>query len=886
MELGRMSQEEQTSRMAVLLFTDMVESVALERRLGTEAYSRLLRRHHQLFQEVLTKLGAGKIHLDTGDGFLSEFTTSADAVNAALLFQASLSQEKWETEAPKVRIGLHQGQLAEIRVDPDSPGKVVGISVSIASRVMGVAQPGQILMSRPVYDDARQFVREHPIARFSPPSPAPALQWKSHGSYLFKGADAPMELFEVGAFGTLPLTSPPDSDKARRLEPTQEPKEDHPRPRFLRPATGAALTALCGLMLFTMPFGERWTHASYDYLCRFGSRTVTNKVVLVLMDNEARDKLQQPREQRWDRSIHAKLLNRLADEGCPLVVLDAFFRQSGEGASDQSLIAALRRLQHVVLMAEQAGAAHPGLAAARPIFPTEALLAAAGTNWGVAWYDADLDLVVRRHWPFPSPGPYPSLPWTAARLAGANLSDVPKERWLRYYGANGAWANLSYHLAFQETSNYFHDKVVFIGNKPATTLPDGEKDKFRTPFTSWTGETASGVELHATAFLNLVNSDWLQRPPWAMELVLILLAGAGFGATLCRFRPLIAVGVAVASVLIVGIGAVLLSYFTGFWFPWLVVAGGQVPCALAWALSPAPARPKARPSPARTVVLTSPGEKLPDAPEYELFNPPFGEGGFGKVWLARNAIGQWQALKAIYLAKFGDNPGPYEAEFKGLQKYKPVSEKHPGLLRIDLVSRKKEAGYFYYVMELGDSRTPGWEQNPATYKPKDLESLRKQADGRQLPFAECVRIGTILADALDFLHRQGLTHRDIKPSNVIFVNGRPKLADVGLVTDIRPPELVHTWVGTAGYMPPPPERPGTAQADIYALGMVLYVISTGRDPELFPALSTTLMERSAHADYIRLNAIILKACQPDCTQRYQTTGGMLQALQELQPAVN
>jgi serine/threonine protein kinase len=189
-------------------------------------------------------------------------------------------------------------------------------------------------------------------------------------------------------------------------------------------------------------------------------------------------------------------------------------------------------------------------------------------------------------------------------------------------------------------------------------------------------------------------------------------------------------------------------------------------------------------------------------------------------------------------------------------------------------------------MELGDSRTPGWEQNPTTYKPNDLESVRKQSDGRRLPFAECVRIGTILADALDFLHRQGLTHRDIKPSNVIFVNGRPKLADVGLVTDIRPPELVHTWVGTAGYMPPPPERTGTAQADIYALGMVLYVISTGRDPDLFPALSTTLMERSGHADSIRLNAVILKACQPDCAQRYQTTSEMLRALQELQQAVS
>src|SRR6266498_732870 len=112
-----MSHNDQSSRLAVLLFTDMVDSLALERRLGTEAYARLLKSHHQLFQQALQAVGAGKIHFDSGDGFLSEFGTAAEAVNAALLFQSLLRETKWESDSPKVRIGIHQGQLAEIRVD-------------------------------------------------------------------------------------------------------------------------------------------------------------------------------------------------------------------------------------------------------------------------------------------------------------------------------------------------------------------------------------------------------------------------------------------------------------------------------------------------------------------------------------------------------------------------------------------------------------------------------------------------------------------------------------------------------------------------------------------------------------------------------------------------
>ena len=56
---------------------------------------------------------------------------------------------------------------------------------------------------------------------------------------------------------------------------------------FSKSALGAAAAVLCGLMLWKMPLGEPWVNASYDYLFRFGAHAVTNRVTLILMDNEA-----------------------------------------------------------------------------------------------------------------------------------------------------------------------------------------------------------------------------------------------------------------------------------------------------------------------------------------------------------------------------------------------------------------------------------------------------------------------------------------------------------------------------------------------------------------------------------------------------------------------
>ena len=650
---------------------------------------------------------------------------------------------------------------------------------------------------------------------------------------------------------------------------------------FLKTALGAVLAVLCGLMLWKTPPGVPWVNASYDYLFRFGSHPVTNKVALILMDNAAFAQFHQQREQPWDRGLHAQLLNKLADDGAEMVVMDSFFRATNDPAKDAALASAMRRQKHIVLMAEQAKVTLPGLAGAEPTLPTEPFLSAAGTNWGVANLDPDPDHIVRQHWPFPSTsGPYPSLPEAAAKLAGAELGDVPQERWLRYYGQNGAWTTLSYQFATNEPANYFSNQIVFIGTEPETSVPDdNEPDKFRTPYTRWTNEASGGVEILATTFLNLMNGDWLRRPAAGIEFAIFIASGILLGGGLCRMKIMAAGICAAAGAVIISLAAVSLSYFTNYWFPWLAITGGQIPCALAWAVGTNIYRAQRAAALSRQAVEEI--EEAPEIPGYVLFHPPFGEGAYGKVWLARNEQGQWRALKVIFLAKFDQNLDPYEREFKGISRYKAVSDQHPGLLRVDFVSEKLD-GYFYYVMELGDPLETGWEHEPSTYKPRDLVSERARAHGRRLPVRECVRIGIALANALDFLHRQGLTHRDIKPQNIIFVNGQPKLADMGLIAEIRPPDQERTLIGTPGYMPPPPERPGTPQADIYSLGMVLYVLSTGRNAAFFPEIATTLVENKEPADFFPLNAVILKACQPDCTQRYASAAEMHRALEEVQ----
>ena len=240
-----------------------------------------------------------------------------------------------------------------------------------------------------------------------------------------------------------------------------------------------------------------------------------------------------------------------------------------------------------------------------------------------------------------------------------------------------------------------------------------------------------------------------------------------------------------------------------------------------------------------------------------------GRGSSGKVWLSRSAVtGGYHAVKIIRRANFTEE-APFLRELKGIRKFEPISRSHPGFVNILHVGQDEAQGCFYYTMELADGVLSDTAPDSDQYQVKTIEQLIRE--GRRLSVDEVLELGLRLSDALHHLHEAGLVHRDIKPSNILFVAGRPKLADIGLVTE---EEDAHSLVGTPGYIPP--EGPGSRQADVFALGKVLYECLTGLDRSRFPDLPTFFDGHPDQQGFLELNEIILKACHQDFRQRYQT----------------
>lgn len=202
-----------------------------------------------------------------------------------------------------------------------------------------------------------------------------------------------------------------------------------------------------------------------------------------------------------------------------------------------------------------------------------------------------------------------------------------------------------------------------------------------------------------------------------------------------------------------------------------------------------------------------------------------GAGGMGEVYEALDPrLGRRVAIKVLHegLASDADRVARFEREARAA-----AALTHPHI--VTLYSVEEAAGRRFLTMELVEGHTLEAEVVPGG-----------------LPLGRLLEIGISLADALAAAHQRGIIHRDLKPGNVMLdASGRIKVLDFGLAK-LEPladattiiegsggvPTREGALLGTFPYMAPEQLRgePASSAVDLFALGVVLFELGTGRRP--------------------------------------------------------
>jgi serine/threonine protein kinase/Tol biopolymer transport system component len=205
---------------------------------------------------------------------------------------------------------------------------------------------------------------------------------------------------------------------------------------------------------------------------------------------------------------------------------------------------------------------------------------------------------------------------------------------------------------------------------------------------------------------------------------------------------------------------------------------------------------------------------------YEIV-APIGAGGMGEVYKARDTRLDRSVAVKVLPHSFADN-ALLKLRFE--REAKTISQlTHPNICTLYDVGN--EGGVEYLVMELLEG-----------------ETLAARLARGALPMRDVLRYGREIAAALDRAHRAGVVHRDLKPGNVMITKSGAKLLDFGLAKggtiQISSDDLTQqksltqegTILGTFQYMAPEQLEgvEADARTDIFALGAVLYEMSTGR----------------------------------------------------------
>jgi eukaryotic-like serine/threonine-protein kinase len=192
-----------------------------------------------------------------------------------------------------------------------------------------------------------------------------------------------------------------------------------------------------------------------------------------------------------------------------------------------------------------------------------------------------------------------------------------------------------------------------------------------------------------------------------------------------------------------------------------------------------------------------------------------GSGGIGTVYLVERMVGgalQRSALKVLA----PHAAGPSFVERFRREQHILASLDHPNITRM-LDGGLSEEGQPYLVMEYVDG------------VPLDV-----YCDQRRLGIVERLRLFLHVCDAVTYAHRNLIVHLDLKPSNIFVTSdGTVKLLDFGTSKLIQPDSLLTTTVmATPAYASPEQLRnePVTTACDVYALGVILFELLSGRRP--------------------------------------------------------
>jgi eukaryotic-like serine/threonine-protein kinase len=205
-----------------------------------------------------------------------------------------------------------------------------------------------------------------------------------------------------------------------------------------------------------------------------------------------------------------------------------------------------------------------------------------------------------------------------------------------------------------------------------------------------------------------------------------------------------------------------------------------------------------------------------------------GAGGMSEVWEATDAeLGRKVAVK---LLAFDADPERFDREARAA-----AGLAHPNVCA--LYDYGDAGGRRFMVLEL----LPGGSLDD------------RLAEERPLPDDETRRIAAEIAAGLAHAHQRGVVHRDLKPANILFdTEGRAKIADFGIARTRGATGLTEagTVLGTAAYISPEQARgdPAMPTSDVYAFGVILFRMLTGRLPfDAADALTLAAMHRDLPA---------------------------------------